>query len=94
MKLTSIAALAATAIFTSTLVGAAGADGPRLSVDPTLHPQVAAVQDLVRKAFFKLEEAIKVNGIDPGGHTAKALNLLVQVNDEIAAATPGSLPPQ
>ncbi len=60
MKLTSIAALAATAIFASTLAGAAGADGPRLSVDPTAHPQVAEAQDLVRKAFFKLEEATQV----------------------------------
>jgi hypothetical protein len=94
MKLTSIAALAATAVFASTLVGAAGADGPRLSVDPTLHPQAAAAQDLVRKAFFKLEESAKVTGVDPTGHMAKALNLLVQANDEIAAATPGSLPPQ
>jgi hypothetical protein len=90
MKLTSIAAFTATAIFVSTLAGAAGADGPRLSVDPNLHPQVAAAQDLVRKAFFKLEEATKTNGIDPGGHTAKALDMLIQVNDEIAAATPGS----
>jgi hypothetical protein len=94
MKPTSISALAAAAIFASTLVGAAGADGPRLSVDPTLHPRVAEAQNLVRKAFFKLQEATQAEGADPGGHRAKALSLLIQVNDEIAAGTPGSLPPQ
>jgi hypothetical protein len=94
MKLTSIAALAATAVFASTLVGAAGNEGPRLSVDPTRHPRAAEAQDLVRKAFFKLQETTQENGADPGGHRAKALGLLIQVNDEIAAGTPGSLPPQ
>jgi hypothetical protein len=90
MKLTSIAAFAATAIFASTLVGAAGNEGPRLSVDPTLHPRVAEAQDFVRKAFFKLQEATATEGADPGGHRAKALNMLISVNDEIAAGTPGS----
>jgi hypothetical protein len=89
MKFSSIAAFAATAIFASTLVKA-GNEGPRLSVDPTLHPQVAAAQDLVRKAFFKLQEAAQTTGTDPGGHMAKALNMLISVNDEIAAGTPGS----
>jgi len=90
MKLTSIAALTATAIFASTLVGAASADGPRLNVDPAAHPQAAAAQDLVRKAFFKLSEGGQANGADPTGHLAKAMTMLIQVNEEIAAATPGS----
>jgi hypothetical protein len=91
MKLTSIAAVAALAIFASTLVGAAGGnDGPRLSVDPTAHPQVAEAQDLVRKAFFKLREATATEGADPGGHRAIAMNMLISVNNEMAAGTPGS----
>ncbi len=86
MKLTSIAALAAAAIFTSTLVsGATVADGPRINVDPTQHPHLNAAQDLTRKAFFQILEAKKNNDWDPNGHLARALDELVDVGNEISA---------
>jgi len=85
MKLTSIAALTATAIFASTLVSA---DGIRLNVDPTLHPRFAAAQDLSVKAYRKLQEAYTARDRDwdPNGHAQKAMDLLIEVNQEIAAA--------
>jgi hypothetical protein len=85
MKLTSIAALTATAMLASALVSADTADGPRLNVDPNRHPHLAAAQDLSRKAFFKIVEAKRANDWDPNGHLAKALDMLIQVNEEIAA---------
>jgi hypothetical protein len=86
MKLTSIAALTATAIFASTMVsGADVADGPRLNVDGSRHPHLAAAQDLSRKAFYKILEARQANDWDPNGHLARALDMLVTVNNEIAA---------
>jgi hypothetical protein len=86
MKLTSIAALTAAAIFASTLVSADNSSGPRLNVDASRHPRLAEAQDLVRKAFNKVVEATRDGDLDPAGHAAKAMDMLVQVNQEIAAA--------
>jgi hypothetical protein len=86
MKLTSAAALAATAIFASALVNAQG-PSPRVTVDPTLHPNLAAAQDLSRKAFERILEARKVNDWDnTGGHLGKAMDDLIAANEEIAAS--------
>jgi hypothetical protein len=84
MKLTSIAALAATAIFASALVNAQG-PSPRVSLDPNRHPTLAAAQDLVHQAFQKIEEGRRKKEFDHGEHLATAMNLLIQANNEIAA---------
>ena len=83
MKLTPIAALAATAIFASTLVNADS--GPRLNVEPTQYPELAAAQDLARKAYFKLGEAQHTHGWDQNGHLQAAMDKLMEVNREIGA---------
>lgn len=83
MKLTSIAALTATAIFASTLVNA---QGPILNVSPSAHPRLAAAQDLVAKAYHKLQEAYVARDFDNNGHAQKAMDMLIIVNNEIAAA--------
>jgi hypothetical protein len=83
MKLTSIAALTATAIFASTLVNA---QGPALNVDPNLHPHLAAAQDFARKAYERIADARRANDWDANGHANKAMDLLILVNNEIAAA--------
>jgi hypothetical protein len=83
MKLTSIAAFAATAIFASALVNAD--NGPRLNADPNRHPNLFAAQDLSRQAFEKIREARSANDGEPG-HLAKAMDALIVANQEIAAA--------
>jgi hypothetical protein len=83
VKNTAIAALIATAIFVSTLVGA---DVPAQNVDPARHPNLAAAQNLSRQAFDKIEDARRSNDWDMNGHAARALNLLVEVNNELKAA--------
>ncbi|MGO9514263.1 MAG: hypothetical protein ACLP2F_11570 [Steroidobacteraceae bacterium] len=83
MKITAIAAFMATAIFASTLVSA---DTPALNIDPARHPHLAAAQNLSRQAFDKIEDARRSNDWDMNGHAARALNLLIEVNNELKAA--------
>jgi len=84
MKLTSMAGLAAAAIFTSTLVNA---QGPTINVDRNLHYHLAVAQDFVNKAWHKLADAKNLqNDWDSHGHAQKAMDMLVIVNNEIAAA--------
>jgi len=89
MKFSSIAALAATALFASTLVNAQGpSGGPRVNLDPNRHPNLAAAQDLVRQAYLKIVEGRTKKDFDHGEHLGTAMTLLIQVNNEIAAAVP------
>ncbi|MGA2344083.1 MAG: hypothetical protein ABSG29_12905 [Steroidobacteraceae bacterium] len=83
MKLTSIAALTATAIFASTLVNA---QGPRLNVDPGKHPHLAAAQDFARKAYMEMQASFQGKDWDANGHAQKAMDMLIVVNQEIGAA--------
>ena len=83
MKLTSIAAFTATAIFASTLVNA---QGPQLSISPSAHPRLREVQDLVVKAYQKLQEGYQARDWDTNGHAQKAMDLLILVNNEVVAA--------
>jgi hypothetical protein len=83
MKVTSIAAFAATAVFAATLVNA---DGPRLNVDPNIHPHLAAAQDLARKSYMEMQASYQGKDWDANGHAQKAMDMLIVVNQEIAAA--------
>jgi len=85
MKISAIAALTATAILAGAFVGAQ-TNSPRLNVDPTKHPNLAAAQSLSRQAFDKIAAAQRANEWDMSGHAAKAMDMLVQVNEELAAA--------
>jgi hypothetical protein len=87
MKLTSIAALTATAIFASAMVNAQG-PSPRVNLDPNRHPNLAAAQELVRQAFQKIVEGRTKKDFDHAEHLGTAMNLLIQANNEIAAAVP------
>jgi hypothetical protein len=90
MKLTSMSGLAVAAILVSTLVNAQGparSQGPIVNVDPNTHFHLAAAQDLVNKAWNKIADAKNYqNDVDTHGHAQKAMDLLVVVNNEIAAA--------
>jgi hypothetical protein len=69
--------------------------GPAKNVSPKRHPNIAAAQDLVNKAYAKIEAAQKANEWDLGGHAEKAKALLVQASDELklAAETANANPP-
>ncbi len=50
------------------------------------HPNVAAAQKLVKKAYTKLSAAKKANEFDAAGHTQKAMDLLSQAKAELKLA--------
>jgi hypothetical protein len=85
MKIAAFAALTATAILAATLVGAQ-TNTPRLNIDPAKHPNLAAAQDLSRQAFEKIGAAKRANDWDMNGHASRAMDMLVQVNEELSAA--------
>lgn len=59
---------------------------PSRNVSWRHHPNLAAAQKLIDKAFFKIVAAQKANEFDMDGHAQKAKDLLAQANDEIKAA--------
>jgi len=56
------------------------------NIDPGRHPNLAAAQSLSRQAFDKIAEARRANDWDMNGHAAKAMDLLIQVNNELKAS--------
>jgi hypothetical protein len=59
---------------------------PVENVSPHRHPNLAAAQQLVDKAFQKITDAQQANEFDLGGHAAKAKELLDQANRELKQA--------
>ena len=71
------------------LIGAAAvavAQKPQKNVSGARHPNLAAAQDLSRRAWQRVVDAQKANEWDMEGHAQKAKDLLDQVNNELKAA--------
>ena len=68
------------------VIGCASIPAPVKSVDSALHPNLAAAQDFIIRAFAKITSAQNANEFDLGGHARKAKILLDQANDEIKLA--------
>jgi hypothetical protein len=56
------------------------------AVDPERHPNLAAAQALIDRAYEKISAAEHANEFDMGGHAARAKDLLMQANHEIKEA--------
>ncbi|MGA3343906.1 MAG: hypothetical protein ABSC76_03460 [Terracidiphilus sp.] len=56
------------------------------NVSPARHPNLAAAQELIDRAFEKVTAAQEANEFDMGGHAAKAKELLMQAREEIKKA--------
>lgn len=59
---------------------------PAKNVSAKKHPNLAAAQQLLDKAFEKLTASQRANEFDEGGHAAKAKELLDQASAEIKQA--------
>lgn len=59
---------------------------PARNVSAKKHPNIAAAQQLVAKAFDKITAAQKANEFDLGGHAQKAKDLLEQASAELKLA--------
>src|SRR5438067_104145 len=66
--------------------GVALAQRPKENVSPGRHPNIAAAQDLCRRAWQRIVAAQEANERDMGGHAQKAKELLDQVNNELKLA--------
>jgi hypothetical protein len=71
--------------------GVVYAQKPKPTVNPAKHPNLAAAQTALEKAFQKITDAQQANEFDLGGHAAKAKDLIDQANKELkqAAAAAG-----
>ncbi len=77
-----------TAVLGSLLLvgGVAVAQRPAKNVSGARHPNLAAAQDLSRRAYQRILEAQRANEWDMAGHAQKAKELLEQVNNELKQA--------
>jgi hypothetical protein len=64
----------------------ASAEKPAQNISGKRHPNLAAAQNLSKKAFEKIVAAQKANEFDMAGHAQKAKDLLDQVNSELKLA--------
>jgi len=55
-------------------------------VNKSLHPNLAAAQNLIERAIARVSDAQHANEFDMGGHAAKAKDLLSQAYEEIKLA--------
>jgi hypothetical protein len=81
-KALTIASMVALTAFS----GLAFAQQPAKDIDPKLHPNLAAAQDLIVQAWDKLGQAQKANEDDLGGHAQKAKDMLDKANNLIKQA--------
>jgi F0F1-type ATP synthase membrane subunit b/b' len=68
------------------LGGAAVAQKPVRNVSGARHPNIAAAQDLSRRAWQRVLDAQKANEWDMEGHAQRAKNLLDEANNELKLA--------
>jgi hypothetical protein len=66
--------------------GYAIAQLPVENINPHVHPNLAAAQDLSRKAFERISAAQTANEFDMGGHAAKAKDFLDKANEQLRMA--------
>ena len=76
-----VAILALVLIGTTTVLA-----GPARNISAKKHPNLAAAQGLVEKAYNKITMAQKANEFDLGGHAQKAKELLEQASAELKLA--------
>jgi hypothetical protein len=76
----------ALALAVATVPATALAQEPVQNVSAARHGNLAAAQDLARKAYDRISAAQQANEFDLGGHAAKAKQLLEQANWEIKQA--------
>jgi hypothetical protein len=62
------------------------AQEPVLNVSPKHHPNLAAAQELCRKAYDRIEKAERAAEWDSEGHAQNAKELLDKVNTELKLA--------
>jgi hypothetical protein len=65
---------------------AAIAQRPEKDISAAHHPNLAAAQDLSRRAWQRIVDAQKANEWDMDGHAQKAKDLLDEVNRELRIA--------
>jgi hypothetical protein len=63
-----------------------GPNEPVLNVDPALHGNIAAAQQMSRQAYDSVTLAQQANDYNLGGHAARAKDLLRQANEEMKLA--------
>jgi hypothetical protein len=68
------------------LGAAAIAQRPEKDISPANHPNLAAAQDLSRRAWQRIVDAQRANEWDMDGHAQKAKDLLDEVNRELRLA--------
>jgi hypothetical protein len=56
---------------------------PPVTVNPAVHPNIAAAQKLIAEAYSYIIAAQKANDYDMQGHAANAENLLTQASKEL-----------
>ena len=62
------------------------AQRPAKNISGARHPNLAAAQDLSRRAFQRILDAQRANEWDMAGHAQRAKELLDQVNNELKLA--------
>lgn len=67
-------------------IGVAIAQPPAENISKELHPNLAAAQDLSRRAWERIVQAQQANEFDLAGHAQRAKELLDQVNNELKLA--------
>ena len=82
----TVAALAMALLFSGYLFG----ERPEHDVSARRHPNLAAAQQLVDRAFQRILDAQHANEWDLNGHAQKAKELLDQANHELKEAAEAS----
>lgn len=62
------------------------AQPPARNVSPGRHPNIAAAQDLCKRAYDRIVAAQEANEFDMNGHAQKAKELLDQASKELREA--------
>lgn len=78
-------AMAVVTAFVAT-AGVVYAQKPKPNVNANKHPNIAAAQTALQKAWEKIVDAQKANEFDLGGHAQKAKDLIDQANKELKQA--------
>jgi hypothetical protein len=63
-----------------------GQPPPRQNINPGRHPNLAAAQDLCKRAFDRIVQAQQANEFDMNGHAQKAKDLLDEASKELGRA--------
>jgi hypothetical protein len=81
----AMGATAVAAVLACAQQPAQGQEPPR-NVSAQRHGNIAAAQDLSRRAYDKLTAAQQANEFDLGGHAARAKQLLLEASEEMRLA--------